>query len=228
MRKASNPNYVKFGPAETVVTFTTDRGKARRNDNGDFFLREMPGGKFTCASPDLERQLIDAGVRAGQEVGITRTTYNRAVIWKVRPLGQVAQMPRQASTTSRPRPNAHELPERLFATPAANRDGQLVAEPPAPVFRECVPATNATAPAASLKAEGPTLITRCMLAAVDAAAKATAHGQEIGFPVTFGAPEIEAIAVTLYINASGPSGYRKPNNQARSHYNGNGARGASA
>lgn len=115
------------------------------------------------------------------------------------------------------------------------RDGQPIAapvkmEPPAPVFPECEqPAANATAEPTA-KADTPTLITRCMVAAVDAAAKATAHGQAIGFPITFGAPEIEAIAVTLYINAQDSrGGYRKPNNQARSHYqNGNGAKGASA
>ncbi len=239
MRKASNPNYVKFGPTEMVVTFTADRGQLRRNDSGEYFLRDIVDGKFTCASPDLERQLIDARVRAGQQVGITRKTYNRCAVWTVRPIGQVttiAASPREA--TAKPKPKTHDLPERLYAKPGpvlngngkpslvASPDGQLVAapvppEPPAPAFPECE--QPATAPAEQAKPDSPTLITRCMLAAVDAAAKATAHGQEIGFPVTFGAPEIEAIAVTLYIRAQDTlGGYRKPNNKARSHYqNGN-------
>jgi hypothetical protein len=226
MRRISNPNYVKFGPAEMFVSFAKDRGDLRTNDSGQFFYRELADGRFTCASPELGRQLIDAGVRAGEQVGITRKTYNRCAIWTVRPIDQVAQMPREVPTTRKAKPTAHELPERLFAKPEPpNRDGQPVAQAPAPVFPECVPATNGTALTEPLKVDSPTLITRCMLAAVDAAAKATAHGQEIGFPVTFGAPEIEAIAVTLYINASGPSGYRMPNNQARSHYNGNSGKG---
>jgi hypothetical protein len=101
MRRISNPNYVTFGPKESIVTFITDRGQLRKNDSGEFFYREMPEGKFTCASPDLERQLIEAGVLAGQQVGITRTTYNRAAIWKVRPIGQVAQMTREVSLPAR-------------------------------------------------------------------------------------------------------------------------------
>jgi hypothetical protein len=104
-------------------------------------------------------------------------------------------------------------------------------EPPAPAFQENeTPATNAKA--VQPTPAGPTLITRCMVAAVDAAAKATAHGQEIGFPVTFGAPEIEAIAVTLYIQASktlsSPDNHqvaRKPNGHA-GYVNGAAAQGA--
>ena len=65
MRKLSNPNYVSFGPKETIVTFASDRGGLRRNDSGEFFFREMMDGRFTCASPDLERQLIDAGMIQG-------------------------------------------------------------------------------------------------------------------------------------------------------------------
>jgi hypothetical protein len=265
-RRVSSPKYVKFGPTETVVTFATDRGSLRRNDSGEFFFRELTDGRFTCASPDLERQLIDAGVRAGQPIGITRTLYNRCVTWKVRAIGQVAEMPSPvpASTTRKPKANAHELPERLYAKPefakvalaahskttgscapenidsetngrvalVASSDGQLIAapvksEPPAPVFPECEPAVNGAAPteAAQPQADSPTLIMRCMVAAVDAAAKATAHGQQIGFPVAFGPGEIERIAVTLYINSAqppfaGPPRYSKPNGQARSHYNG--------
>lgn len=118
--------------------------------------------------------------------------------------------------------NGGTLPDSKYAKP----------DPPAPAFPECEPAVNGTAPA-EMKAEQPqtdtpTLIMRCMVAAVDAAAKATAHGQQIGFPVTFGPGEIERIAVTLYINSaqSVPPRYGKPNGQARSHFNGNAAHGA--
>ena len=130
MRRASNPNYVKFGPAELVVSFATDRGQLRTNDAGEFFYREFTDGRFCCASPDLERQLIDSRVRAGQQVGITRTTYNRAVTWRVRSIGQVAQMPPAVhASTSKPKVKPNGLPEQLYAKP----------EPPAPVFPECEP-----------------------------------------------------------------------------------------
>jgi hypothetical protein len=223
MRRISNPKYVTFGPAETVVSFATDRGQLRTNDSGEFFFREMTDCRFTCASPELERQLIDAGVRAGQQVAITRTLYNRCVTWKVRTIGQVTEMPSPAPAATTRKPKAtpsNGFPEQLYAKP----------EPPAPLFPECEPAASGAAPtepkAEQPRAVSPTLIMRCMVAAVDAAAKATAHGQEIGFPVTFGPGEIERIAVTLYINSaqSGPPRYSKPNGQARSHYNGSAAR----
>jgi hypothetical protein len=130
MRARSNPNYVKFGPVEMVVTFATDRGQLRTNDAGEFFYREFSDGRFCCASPDLERQLIDTGVHAGQQVGITRKTYNRCVIWTVRPIGPVVEMPRDVPATRKPKPTAHELPERLFAKPEPPtpvRDGLVVA-----------------------------------------------------------------------------------------------------
>lgn len=88
-RKASNPNYVKFTATETVVTFASDRGQLRRNDSGDFFYRGLPDGRFTCIGEDLERKLIDLGYRAGQQVGITRRTYNRVAVWTVRPIAPV-------------------------------------------------------------------------------------------------------------------------------------------
>jgi hypothetical protein len=211
MRRASNPNYVKFGPAETVVMLAKDRGELRTNDSGEFFFRELMDGRFTCASPDLERQLINSGVRAGQQVGITRATYNRAAVWTVRPIGRIAQMPPAVhASTSKPKVKPNGLPEQLYAKP----------EPPAPAFPEAeTPATTATA--VQPNPQGPTLITRCMRAAVDAAADATARGHEIGLQVAFGAAEIQALACTLYIQASktlsSPDGRqvaRKPNGHA--------------
>jgi hypothetical protein len=108
--------------------------------------------------------------------------------------------------------NGRAIPESKYVTP----------EPPAPAFPECEPITRA-ADFEPPKQEGPNLITRCMRAAVEAAADATAHGKAIGYDVAFGAPEIEALAVTLYIRAQEPLGYRKPSGQARSHYIGNAA-----
>lgn len=127
MRKANSPNYVKFGPTETVVTFATDRGQLRRNDAGEFFYREMVDGRFTCASPDLERQLIDTGIRAGEQVGITREPYGRSVIWKVRRISPVTPIaPTSREATTKPKPKTHELPDHLYASPQPSRDGQPV------------------------------------------------------------------------------------------------------
>jgi len=208
-RHSKNPNYVSFSCAETVVVFSRDRGELRTNDMGEFFLREMTDGRFTCASPDLERQLIDTGVRAGVPVGITRTTYNRRVTWKVRRIGQpVAEMPRERKASSR------GIPAEKYAT----------LEPPAPVFPEVGCAPEVVVPPAAAVTPAPNLITRCLRAAIDAAADASVHGDVVGFACKLGPAEIQAIACTLYIQAGKTlatpdgHGYRKPNGRAPSGY----------
>lgn len=244
MRKASNPNYVKFTEAETVVTFAGDRGQLRRNDTGEFFYREMADGRFTCIGEDLERKLIDAGIRAGQQVGITRSTYNRAVIWKVRtiaPVTSIAPTPREATT--KPKPAAHGLPERVYASPQPGRDGHAVTmAPPAPVFPECEPInTVVTAPRrdgqvvttspANLSIEpAPAdggLLGRCLCEALNACKVAQAHAAAIGTAMTFDSGDVERMAVSIFIERTrnGSAIERMPANQARSHYQNGAAKG---
>ena len=71
----SLPNYVKFSKQETVVTLAEDRGTLKTNTYGEYFLRMFADGRFCCAASDLERKLIDAGLRAGSTVGITCEKY---------------------------------------------------------------------------------------------------------------------------------------------------------
>jgi hypothetical protein len=211
MRPARNPNYVTFGPKETIVTFATARGELRTNDSGEFFYRNFTDGKFTCASPDLERQLVRAGVRPGVPVGITRTTYNRVAIWKVRLIGQVIQMPEpEVPANSASQPTANGLPERVYAKP----------EPPAPVFPECdaiaaTPPLVAAPPASSGPSDGG-LLGRCLIEALDACKAAQAHAAAIGLPTVFGAGEVERMGVSIFIERTryGSVVDRKPNGRA--------------
>ena len=97
-RGSANPNYVEFSDKETAVVLAEDRGQLRTNSYGDFFLRKFADGRFTCASPDLERQLIDSGARAGTPVAIIRSKYAGSTIWKVRLLAERVSMPREHKT----------------------------------------------------------------------------------------------------------------------------------
>ena len=249
MRRINSPNYVKFGPTETIVTFAKDRGELRRNDTGEFFFRELSDGKFTCAAPDLERQLINAGVRAGVPIGITRTMYNRCVTWKVRAIGQVAEIAPAArpSTTSKPKAKPTGFPERLYSTP----------EPPALVFPECEPANHPINGGAGLEvnADGQLiaaraqpsalngvphaeagvqtpvaggLLGRCLVEALDACRVAQSHAAAIGMAMTFDSGDVERMAVSIFIERTrnGSAIERFPASQARSHYNGTAAKGA--
>jgi hypothetical protein len=217
MRRATNPNYVAFGPTETVVTLKEDRGQLRTNGMGEFFLRSFTDGRFTCTSPELERQLIDLGVCAGMAVGITRAKYGQSVIWKVRRVGETIEMPRQHRTYPKQvAKSPSNFPEEKYATPV----------PPAPARPECDrTAVVNKPPEPSLTA--PSLIIRCLRAAIDAAADAEAHGESIGFGCKLGPSEIQAIAVTLYIQANknlekSGHGLRKPNVSAVGYVNGQG------
>jgi hypothetical protein len=194
--------------APVTVAFAYDQGRLcskRWPGAEDCYSRATSDGRVLFVDSAEEMRLRKT-VRAGQPVILCREktaagskylTIKSAPPELKGPLGVV---------------NGRTIPEAKYAgTPAI--------EPPALAF----PETDSKAE--QPQADTPTLIMRCMVAAVDAAAKATAHGQQIGFPVTFGPGEIERIAVTLYINSaqSGPPRYSKPNGQARSHYNGNAA-----
>ena len=227
VRKAKSINYVTFGPTERVVIFATDRGQLRSNDSGQFFFRKFTDGKFTCCSPDLERQLIDSGVRAGQPIGITRALYNRCVTWKVRAIGQLAEMPAPvpSSTTRKPQAKPSSgLPEQLYAKP----------EPPAPVWDDVQNATGAngvvqSAPSATGQTNGVQhteaitpadggLLGRCLVQALDACKVAQAHAATIGMAMTFDSGDIERMAVSLLIERTrnGSAIERKPAGKAPS------------
>lgn len=235
MRKASNPRYLQFTRQETVVAFSTDRGQLRTNDNGEFFFRETPDGRFTCCSPDLERRLLNLNYHASEQVGITREPYGRSVIWKVRRIGApVAEMPQPKSASRKPPARSNGFPKRLYAKvdTAANENDQAKAFPSTapqhPAGNSGLEANQPITPAVAVQGparEGPilaapamqssssNLITRCLVAAVDAAATATVHAKHIGFDLSFGPAEVERIAVTLYIQAQSTlqAPERKPN-----------------
>jgi hypothetical protein len=225
MRSVSNPNYVKFSKTETVVVFSEDRGELRTNDAGEFFFRKMTDGRFTCASPDLERRLIDSGYRAGQQVAIACEYRNRAAIWKVRIIRPVAALPaptndREPAVTSRrapipdskyaPDPNWTDLTEGLGASVAAAKpaNGNPAKNSPSATRQAPAMATDR----ANGEAQHPEATTRpvihtqmsaclksCLCAAIDAVRDAHTYAATIGLPIKFTEPEIQDLATTLYI-----------------------------
>lgn len=205
-RKASNPNYVEFSKSETVVVLADDRGQLRTNQYGDFFLRKFEGERFTCASPELERQILDSGARAGMTIGITRNGYNGSTVWKVRLLSEPISTPREHKTwPNHPvkRPNgAPLLPAEKFAPSPANEN--LEAQLAASIAH--VQAERA-APEAQ-EAQVNDLLTRCAIAAIDAAKAAEAYAAAHGFPLKFREDQIQAWASALYIQSSKQSNIR--------------------
>jgi hypothetical protein len=218
MRKRSNPNYVEFSKVETVVQFARDRGELRTNDHGEFFFRELMDGRFTCASPDLERRLADLGYTANQRVGITRETHNRAVIWKVRLIDApqsintarpaAAAVPSATSRAIAARP----IPDSKYAAPPVAWPEIETPAPAKPVARATENRPPEAPPAAAV-AHVSNILKACLYASIDAAREAQVYATQNGFPLTFSADQVQDLASTLYIQEAKQANIRLMNNR---------------
>lgn len=117
--------------------------------------------KFTCASPELERALLDAGIRANMPVNVTRVQQkDRTVYWAVKPLAPVqefpAPQPRKVFPHNGKIQPREPIPASKFAAPivdvldnAPYPDWNDLGEKLAASLPEVKPAPKAQRPAAS-------------------------------------------------------------------------------
>ena len=213
MSKTSNPNFVKFGPTEMIVQFSTDRGEMKTSDNGEYFFRGMTDRRFCFVNPDLERKLIDLGYRAGERVGITRQVRNRMAVWAVRLIDAeagpgVAEAPAPPTAIRpAPRPTAKRtpppLPDAKYAPPPV---AWPETEAPAPATPKPVARAIENRPASSIAMAGIDelcgAMERCLLKAVDMMAAAQKHAVAQGFSITFQGSDLQDLASTIYIQQS--------------------------
>jgi hypothetical protein len=211
MRERSNPNYLKFGKDEMILQFAHDRGELRTNDYGEYFLRETMDGRFTCASPELERRLLDAGYTANQRVGITKATHNRSVIWKVRLIDPpvVMNAPRVTEAAA-PVPATPPAPRPAIARPAPIPESKYAsAAPPAAwpeVEAEATPPDTRAAPSATPQPATRAALDRlcedmeeCLLKAVDMMCRSQKRAVEQGCAINFLGSDVQDLASTIYI-----------------------------
>lgn len=195
-------NYVKFGPVETVVQFATDRGELKTNDNGDYFFRGFAdGSRFACLSPELERRILDLNYRAGEEIGITRQTRNRSVIWKVRLIepateSEPAPAPRPVQKrTPPPLPESKYAPPPTqwpeFETPANGKTNGAPAKPPARAEQ------SHTQPVAVPRQDS--FLGRCLCEALDACKIAQQYAADIGLPIIFAPEQVQKMGVSIFL-----------------------------
>ena len=210
-----NHLHVEFSNrGETIVAFSHDRGVLKTNTWGDYFFRGTTDNRFCCCSPELERKLIDLGIGAGERVGIRKCTRNRVVIWHVRRMDAPVA---EASDSTRFQHTRQPIPECKYS------------EPPVPVFPEVdepAPARYGVSDQAPAQAVLPNpatagsqhvtasdnLLTRCLCEAVDAVQVAQKYATERGYAVAFGAPEVERIGVSIFIERTRNGAFyeRKP------------------
>lgn len=233
MSGTSNPNYVKFGPTEILARFATDRGELKTNGNGDYFFRGFADGRrFACLNVDLERRLVDLGYRAGDLVGITRQTRNRAAIWVVRLVEESAAdasgtavraagpiaAPEPANPSRPPAPTRAiatrpvPIPETKYAPPAPSWAELDAPAAPKPVAR-AIESRPAEAPLAGGIKHVSGLLLACLCAAIEAARDAQVYANNNGFPLTFSADQVQDLASTVYIQESKQANIRLMNSR---------------
>ena len=192
-RKNGSPNYLAFEyDKEVVVTLKEDRGRLSENDYGEFFARNFADGRFTCASPDLERRLLDVGAKAGSVVSITKERYGRSAVWIVKLLGSNGHTNGHAPAVDHA---WRDLPAEKYSAPADDGLVAKLAESVAMVQTEKV---KAATPATDSQLN---LMARCGCAAVDAALAVQAYAASKGLPLKFNEQSISAWSSTMYINA---------------------------
>jgi hypothetical protein len=199
--KSRNPLHVEFGNRETIIAFSHDRGALKSNAFGDYFFRGTTDNRFCCCSEDLERKLIDMGIRAGERVSIKKVTRDRIATWEVRRLDAPAEtQPVPTARKTWPH-NGHvqdkPIPVDKYAPPVSFPECEPALEPPVTL----TPTPEAT-PAGAAQSDGSSsdsLLTRALCEAIDAAKAGQAHAAAIGFPLTFSSSDIQDLASTIFI-----------------------------
>lgn len=211
----SSENYIKFGPTPMIVQFGTDRGvwkpQPDKPDGGYFFRSFSDGKRFACLNQDLERRILDLNYRAGEQISIARQTRNRSVMWIVSLLESAPPASSPAPETAvrpAPRPAPKRTPPPLpaakFAPPptewpetqavAPNGNGHAQKKPNGTAQPAPAPMPSVNAGAAKKN-----FIQQALFDAVDVAKRTQDYAAEQGFHFTFGAEQIQKIAVSLYI-----------------------------
>jgi hypothetical protein len=195
-RRNGSSNYLAFEyDKEVTVTLTEDRGRLSRNDFGEFFARNFGDGRFTCASPDLERRLLDVGARAGSVVSIRKERYGRSAVWNVKLLG-ASQNPANGHDNGVDHA-WNDLPAEKYAP--SPPDGDLVAKLAESVAMveaaKVAPAPQHAQPIAGLAG--------CFVAAIDSLIVARDYAQSKGIDLRLhleitGA-DLQDLAATIYI-----------------------------
>lgn len=195
-RKNGSPNYLAFEyDKEVVVTLKEDRGRMSENDYGEFFARNFADGRFTCASPDLERRLLDVGARAGSVVSIRKERYGRSAVWNVKLLG-ASQNPANGHDNGVDHAR-NDLPAEKYAPSPA--DGDLVAK-----LAESVAMVQESKASAPVQHAQPLSgLATCLVAAIDSLIVARDYAQSKGIDLRLhleitGA-DLQDLAATIYI-----------------------------
>jgi len=188
---SKHPNHVEFSNrSETVVAFSHDRGVLKSNSFGDYFFRGTTDNRFCCCSEDLERKLIDMGIRAGERVGIRKVLRNRIATWEVRRMDAADERAAPREVTPDGRPGRKPIPDSKYSDPAPVPPVTT----PAPEHSRNQEETASREPITSVS-----LIARSLCEAIDAAAAGHAHAAAIGFPLTFSSSDIQDLASTIFI-----------------------------
>lgn len=183
---ASEQEWVNFDPNQPVqVAFTYAKGMEKEGQYGTWFYRKTVDGRPVKVPPIVEDKLKELGYKAKEQVVIEKCVQGKQTRWDVHRPGENGERRSEA--------------ERPLA-------GQ--------------PVKQSAAPASTVRKEGSesagipvgTLVTayrNFLRQAIDLAIDATEYAKQKGYPLAFGAGEVQDLATSLYIQFSKEGNIRR-------------------
>jgi hypothetical protein len=211
------PEIIRFEtniPIECAFTHTD--GKETEGRFGTQYYRQTTDGRTVYLQPFVETRLLDLEVQPGELISICKKEVKdgrkRGIQWDVkrvdppgdpsqavtRPSTQNTKPPAQNPAISTPQ-SSKPAARTITVQPKPNNSSPTPESTTEPAPKK--PPVQETAPVITHTIIGTTLKS-CLMAAIDAARDAQQYATAQGFPLVFGPDQVEAMAISLYIQHS--------------------------
>jgi hypothetical protein len=195
------------------LAFTHTDGVPSEGRFGEQFYRRTTDGRSVYLQPIVERKLLELDVKPGELFNIVKAEVKRgnkrSVEWQVsrvdppgdpsQPVASQTKPPTQNPPAPSKPANSKPAVASSIAQPKPNNSSSTQESNTEPPPKK--PVAQASAPAITHTIIGTTLKS-CLMAAIDAARDAQQYATAQGFPLVFGPDQVEAMAISLYIQHS--------------------------
>ena len=211
------PDYIRFETnIPQAMAFTYTDGREVEGRFGAQYFRGTSDGRGVFLPPIVERKLLELDIQPGEPVEICKAEVKegrrRSIQWQVK-RADPPQSPGQAQPPARG-PASGAPPARETAPPA-NLAHPVQPKPNGTATPNHIALESTSAPQLQGGAGRPithtqigNILRACLCAAIDAARDAQMYATSHGFPLTFGADQIQDLASTLYIQEAKQSNIR--------------------
>jgi hypothetical protein len=203
-------------PVEVALKFPT--GKLVQGNHGKDMMYTLVDGRLMFLEQGVAVQLDTLRIAPGEPFWITRNAgrpgVKGSVSWDIRrpQAGARCQVPGVSTPQPAAAPPVFWAPEEEghgFAAPPANGNGHAAAanggsNGHAPAAANGASANGHTAAAADVKTQAESAV----MTAIEACSKGEKYAKSLGFPLSFEAEDVRAIAATILIGMQKNSGKR--------------------